>query len=82
MPDEELAESASQLTRRLQIQNRILRALSDSHQALMRDTDEETLLRDVCRIIVEDCGYAMVWVGFAEDDESKSVRPVAYSGFE
>jgi PAS domain S-box-containing protein len=62
--------------------NRTLRAISNSNQALMRVTDETTFLREACRIIVEDCGYAMVWVGFAEDDEAKSVRPVAYAGFE
>jgi PAS domain S-box-containing protein len=82
MPDDRQPESTNELTLRLQIQNRMLRALSDSHQALMRATDEDILLRDVCRIIVEDCGYAMVWIGFAEDDEGKSIRPAAYSGFE
>lgn len=82
MPSDRQSESTSKLARRLQIQNRMLRALSDSHQALMGAVDEDTLLRDVCRIIVEDCGYAMVWIGIAEDDERKSIRPVAYSGFE
>ncbi len=62
--------------------NRTLRAISNSNQALMHATSETTFLREACRVIAEDCGYEMVWVGFAEDDEAKSVRPVAHAGFE
>jgi len=62
--------------------NRTLRALGDSSQAMLRAKDEAEYLKGVCRIIVEDCGHAMVWIGYAEDDEQKSVRPVAYAGFE
>jgi PAS domain S-box-containing protein len=62
--------------------NRTLRARSHSDHALLRATTEAEFMADVCRIIVEDCGHAMVWIGFAEDDEEKSVRPVAYAGFE
>jgi PAS domain S-box-containing protein len=68
--------------RALARQNRTLKALGDSGQAMMRATDEATYLRDVCRIVVEDCGHAMVWVGYAEHDEAKTVRPAAWSGFE
>ena len=39
-------------------------------------------MQDVCKIIVEDCGYRMIWIGFAEEDENKTVRPVASAGFE
>ena len=62
--------------------NRVLKALNDSSQAMVRATDETDYLREVCRIIDKDCGYAMVWIGYAEDDEAKSVRPVVYAGFE
>ena len=47
---------------------------------MMHAKDEVSYLNDVCKIIVDDCGYSMVWIGFAEDD--KKVRPVVYSGFE
>lgn len=67
---------------RLSKLNRTLMAISNSDQALMRIADEATLLQDVCRIIVKDCGYALVWVGYAEEDEAKTVRPVAYAGFD
>ncbi len=62
--------------------NRTLKALSDSDQAMMRAASEIEYLNSVCRIIVEDCGHSMVWIGFAEDDKDKTVRPVVCSGFE
>ncbi len=62
--------------------NRTLKALSNSNQALLHATGEPGLLQEVCRIISEDCGHAMVWIGFAEDDEDKTVRPVASAGFD
>lgn len=64
----------------LQTLNRTLRALSNCSQALIRAGDEATYLQTVCRIIVEDCGYAMAWIGFAEHDAGKTVRPVASAG--
>ena len=61
---------------------RTLKAISNSSKAMMRATNETEYLHEVCRIIVEDCGHAMVWIGYAEDDEGKTVRPAAYAGFE
>ena len=66
----------------LQRLNRTLRAHRDSDQALMRAADEAEYLERVCRIVVEDCGHAMVWIGFAEHDEGKTVRPIAHAGFD
>jgi PAS domain S-box-containing protein len=67
----------------LQKLNRVLKALSNSSEAMMRaEEDESQYLREVCRVIDKDCGYAMVWIGYAEDDEAKSVRPIASAGFE
>ena len=62
--------------------NRTLKALGKSSKTMMRARNESEYLKDVCRIIVEDCGHAMVWIGLAEDDDAKTVRPVAYAGFE
>ena len=66
----------------LQKLNRALRALTNNTHALMRAADEQSYLSEVCQIIVRDCGYAMCWIGAAEDDEAKFVRPVASAGFE
>jgi PAS domain S-box-containing protein len=62
--------------------NRAYKALSECNQALIRATEETELLQEACRIIVEDCGYHLVWIGFAEQDEAKAVRPVAQAGYE
>jgi len=60
--------------------NRTLRALGNSSQAMMRATSEQAYMEEVCRIIVEDCGHAMSWIGIAGEDAEKSVRPVACGG--
>ncbi len=67
---------------RLHQLNRTLRALSNANQVMLRAASERQYLDDVCRIVVEDCGHSMVWIGYAQDDEEKSVRPVASAGFE
>ena len=62
--------------------NQTQRALSKCNEALIRSTDESTLLQQICDIVVEEAAYRFCWVGRAEHDEAKSVRPVARSGFE
>ncbi|MBI4986200.1 MAG: PAS domain S-box protein [Rhodocyclales bacterium] len=61
---------------------RALRLLSDCNMALLQARDEATLLADVCRLVVETGGYAMAWIGFAENDAAQSVRAVAQFGDE
>jgi PAS domain S-box-containing protein len=60
--------------------NRALRTLGECNEVLVRATDEEELLQAICRAIVETAGYRMAWVGYAEQDERKTVRPVAQAG--
>jgi PAS domain S-box-containing protein len=62
--------------------NRALKVLGDCNKALIRATGELEFVDEVCRIIVEDGGYRLAWVGFAEQDKAKTVRPVAQRGFE
>jgi signal transduction histidine kinase len=62
--------------------SRALKAITECHQALIRATDETELLNEVCRIIVEVGGYCMAWVGYAENDANKSIRPMAQQGFD
>ncbi|MGC8490828.1 MAG: PAS domain S-box protein, partial [Syntrophobacteraceae bacterium] len=79
------SEDVTELTKRaeeLSRVNRALKALSNTAQAIIHATEESELLNSVCRIMVEDCGYTMGWIGFAEDDENRSVTPVAQAGFE
>jgi PAS domain S-box-containing protein len=61
--------------------NRALNAHSKSSQMMMHSDNELAYLNDACRIVIEDCGYKMVWIGYAQNDRNKSVKPVAYYGF-
>lgn len=64
----------------LQRANRTLEAIRDCHEAMLRASTESDLLDQVCRIIVKTGGEKMVWVGFAEQNVRKTVRPVAAAG--
>lgn len=59
---------------------RSLHALNECNQMMVRAEDELELLRAICRIIVEQSDYRMAWVGFAESDAAKTLRPVAQAG--
>jgi diguanylate cyclase (GGDEF)-like protein len=60
--------------------NRALKLLSDCNMTLVHATEEQQLLSDICRLIVEEGGYLMAWVGYAEHDAEQTVRPVAQHG--
>ncbi|MBN1936950.1 MAG: GAF domain-containing protein [Anaerolineae bacterium] len=62
--------------------NRALRVLGRVNLAVARATDETGLLNQVCNLIVHVGGYRLAWVGFAEQDEAKTVRPVARAGYD
>ncbi|MBI2873167.1 MAG: PAS domain S-box protein [Chloroflexi bacterium] len=62
--------------------NRGLRMLSRCNEVLVHATEESDLLQNICRIVVEIGGYRLAWVGFAEHDNRKRVRPVAQAGCE
>lgn len=67
---------------KLQGMNRALRMISSVNEALIRAEGETTLLDHVCTIAVEIGGYRMAWVGIAENDVERTVRPVAHAGYE
>jgi PAS domain S-box-containing protein len=60
--------------------NRSLQTLSKCNEVVVRATDESTLLTKVCQLITEIGGFRLAWVGYMEQDENKSVRPVAWAG--
>jgi diguanylate cyclase (GGDEF)-like protein/PAS domain S-box-containing protein len=64
----------------LQRLNRELRAISDCNQVLVRAVDEQELLDEICRIICEEAGYRLAGVGYAENDEAKTIRLAAWAG--
>jgi len=62
------------------ILTRAIRTLSNANEVLVHAVDETSLLNDTCRTIVTSGEYLLAWVGYAEHDETKSVRPVASAG--
>ena len=77
-----LEEKVRERTAQLQRLNRELEAITTCNQALIRAENEQTLLDAVCRIVCDEAGYRMAWVGYVEHDDDRSIRPVAWGGAE
>jgi diguanylate cyclase (GGDEF)-like protein len=60
--------------------NRALKLLSECNTTLVHATEESKLLSEICSLIVEEGGYLMAWVGFAEHDAAKNVSVIAQYG--
>jgi len=60
--------------------NRTLKTLSECNQALVRAEDETELLQLICDLVIEFGGYRFAWIGLAEEDERRTVRPAAQAG--
>ena len=58
------------------------RVLSAMNEALDGAGDEAEVAERVCGVVVAVAGHAMAWVGFAEDDARRTVRPAARAGAE
>ena len=61
--------------------NRVYALISQVNQMIVRSTDADELLRDVCRIAVEFGGFRMAWIGMIAEG-GEEVQPVAWAGFE
>ncbi|MHB8668499.1 MAG: bifunctional diguanylate cyclase/phosphodiesterase [Burkholderiales bacterium] len=75
-----MAQSLEHRMREIERVDRALKTLSTGNRTLLRATEENALLHDMCRIVVEKGGHRMAWVGYAEHDPQKTVRPVAHAG--
>lgn len=60
--------------------NRALTVLSAGNRAMLRAASEQSLLDEICRILVEQGGHPIAWVGYAE--AGMRIRPVASHGAE
>ncbi|WP_420266582.1 PAS domain S-box protein [Candidatus Magnetominusculus dajiuhuensis] len=60
--------------------NRALTALMKCNKVIRENHDELSLLNDLCRVIVQDVGYRLAWVGYKEYDEERHVSPVSSCG--
>jgi PAS domain S-box-containing protein len=79
---DELEVRVEERTADLRKTARALQVLSECNQSLVHAGSETELLDKICDIIVGLGRYRLAWVGFAEDDEQKTVRPVSQAGFE
>lgn len=61
--------------------NRSVSLMMACNEAIVRENSESSLLAAICHILTGRGGYLFAWVGYAVDDERKSVRPMAQSGF-
>lgn len=60
--------------------NRSIKALGACNRSLVRSNNEDSLLNDICNLLVEIGGYKFVWVGFPEKGDKQKLIPVARAG--
>jgi signal transduction histidine kinase/sensor domain CHASE-containing protein len=70
----------SRANRAAQRLNRALLTLSAGIEAVANAESETALLDRICRIMVETGGHRLAWIGRAEHDARRSVRPIACAG--
>ncbi len=59
---------------------RALRILSLCNRTLTRAKEEKSLLKDICRIIINSGGYKFVWIGYFQNNNENSFNPASYAG--
>lgn len=62
--------------------HRALKTVLRCNEALALAKEEQELLDETCRILVNVGNYRFAWIGFAQENEEKTVRPVASAGVE
>lgn len=72
--------SNAEQRRKLARVHRALKTLSAGNRTLLHASDEQTLLQDMCRVIVEAGGYSKAVVVYAEHDPDKSIRWMTDAG--
>lgn len=79
-----ILENATQIKQADKSLRRTKRALKLSAaciREMLQASDELQMLQTVCRRVVESGWYRIAWVGYAEQDANKTVRPVVFSGY-
>ncbi len=66
------------ITKRVRYE-KLFKALSKVNDVMVSALDEWVLLREVCRIMVEEAGFRLVWVG-VPDEKSGLVKPLHICG--
>jgi diguanylate cyclase (GGDEF)-like protein len=79
---DEMADALEKNAHDLARTHRALKTQSAGNQCLVHATDEPSLLEAMCRVIVETGGYRLAWVGYIQEDEHRTILPVAQVGYE
>ncbi len=69
-----------QIDEELKRSNRALRIISSCNMTLVRATREKELLTEICRSIIDIGGHSLAWVGYANDNEQKSIGIATHAG--
>jgi putative nucleotidyltransferase with HDIG domain/PAS domain S-box-containing protein len=59
---------------------RMFRTITECNQVLVHASDEDQLIGDMCRTIVEHGGYDLAWVGYPQHDAARTVHIAAAAG--
>lgn len=59
---------------------RELQVIGACNRLLMHAVDEPALLNDICRLVCDQAGYRLAWVGYAVNDAARTVRIAARAG--
>ena len=70
----------AQAEQEIQRLNRALSTRVAVNHALIHAIDEPSLLKEVCRVLVAECGYRLAWVAYLQEDPAEPERQVAYAG--
>jgi PAS domain S-box-containing protein/putative nucleotidyltransferase with HDIG domain len=54
--------------------NRFLRTLSRCNETLVHTQDEQSLLQEMCRVVVEVGEFVLAWVGFSDDSHTLRIQ--------
>lgn len=60
--------------------DRLRRAVNLTCQAIIRGYDEDAILSECCRYLVDEGGYRMAWIGLSSDDMPAQLVPKAHAG--
>jgi PAS domain S-box-containing protein len=59
-----------------------IKMLSNCNETLIWAETERELLDKICKIVIEEGGYRMAWVGYAEEDNYRSIKTMVHAGAE
>ena len=75
-------QSIKENSEALSLSNRALKTLSECNQAIIHAQEGQSLMDEICRLIVEIGGYRFVWIGLADSIKERKIKQVARFGIE